>query len=789
MQVSVISEPTTHAVVGGDVVGSFGIADSNEGFRIMSDTLYPDKPKAIVREYLCNAGDAHIAAGCTDKPIHVTLDRTHFKIRDHGPGIADDQIIGVFCTLFASTKRDKAAETGGFGLGSKAGFSYRDHFQVTSHHAGTKTVYLMHIGGKSTGGKPVCQRLVQVPTDETGIEISIELKSPEDGEKFRANVLRIVAEGGMNVLFNGEKVRTVDYGPIDKAGFGLLNNGSGYHSARNIYVRLGQVRYPLEAHREIDKARTDALSHIPLRYDLVLVLPPGSVRPVPSRESLSYEEDTIATLNSALTRFSRHVSQAKKKAIKEFAALRVTGDSAFTAAVTAFRPSVKELEQQSLADVVADYDEIGRINACHAGVPLSAIRPFWLRKYHSHRKLWRRHQNFDVQEFTLTKLLRIARTIGAESQLRIRTGEYNALEVLERARVPENSWVEMDKNPHRRRQRFFEKLTEIKLHICDGPHGSSAHGQGFYLVRKGITAEERAIVLAACKKHGIGAVEVKKPEPVKREKKPKIEKPKPTAPVYPVATFNIDDRIGTQVGGSMSIYSTKQVETSEPKALIYISQAQRYFRTGYLIPTATATAFNQVAEFLPNVAIASSQGTLSRLAELKVPHFFDALLSHLATTIRRPSLRVRRIVQAAVIDDLGVHDSNISGRLFNHSLKGAMSLVGVFRETTQEDESLFRLWRASSILLNCDDWRRSEIANSARSFQDNYKALLENVDASPSDNPIAKAIIEPPPHLCPLQNIVGRRNSVPAISDEMLAELLPIIEFNYRRLQKQKEAA
>ncbi len=70
MEVSQPLDHITHAVIGGGKTIDFGISNSAEFFDILSRTLYTDQILAVVREVLCNAWDAHIAAGCTDKPIN-----------------------------------------------------------------------------------------------------------------------------------------------------------------------------------------------------------------------------------------------------------------------------------------------------------------------------------------------------------------------------------------------------------------------------------------------------------------------------------------------------------------------------------------------------------------------------------------------------------------------------------------------------------------------------------------------------------------------------------------------
>ena len=140
MQVSQQDQFITHAVVGNSESVSMGVSDDAALMHILSSTLYTYPQLAVVREIVCNAWDAHIAAGITDKPIDVSITTDRIIIRDYGFGIAHAQIGPIYGVYGNSTKRDDSASTGGFGLGSKAPFAYTDNFEVISHHLGQKTI-------------------------------------------------------------------------------------------------------------------------------------------------------------------------------------------------------------------------------------------------------------------------------------------------------------------------------------------------------------------------------------------------------------------------------------------------------------------------------------------------------------------------------------------------------------------------------------------------------------------------------------------------------------------------
>ena len=68
---------------------SFGI--KKEGishiFNVLRNQLYSDKILAVIREYSCNAVDAHVEVGKNEEPIEITLPTQlslEFKVRDLG---------------------------------------------------------------------------------------------------------------------------------------------------------------------------------------------------------------------------------------------------------------------------------------------------------------------------------------------------------------------------------------------------------------------------------------------------------------------------------------------------------------------------------------------------------------------------------------------------------------------------------------------------------------------------------------------------------------------------------
>lgn len=293
----------THAIIGGSDVIEFGVAQTAEFFEVLSSTLYSDKPLAVVREVICNAWDAHIAAGKQDTPIQVTIDDTKMVIRDFGKGIAHHMMQPIYCVYGNSTKTNDGNQTGGFGLGSKSPFAYTNHFTVISLHEGFRTVYAISRGSAKTNGKPDCRVMVKVPTTESGLEVTIPLKQASDGAMFTEILRNLVRLGEMNVEFNGVKLSTM---PISKAKEGFYFTKTIFSkNQERIYVRYGNVVYPIPTHEDYEfqyNEITRFMEDLPGSrrghgvWRVIFQAPANKISVTPSRESLSMTDTTIGTI-------------------------------------------------------------------------------------------------------------------------------------------------------------------------------------------------------------------------------------------------------------------------------------------------------------------------------------------------------------------------------------------------------------------------------------------------------------------------------------------------------------
>ncbi len=322
MQVAMLSDAITHAVIGKQASIEMGVSDSAALMHIFSTTLYTYPRLATVREIICNGWDGHIITNRTDTPLQITLENDLLSIRDFGPGIHHDKIGQIYGVFGNSTKRDDSTQTGGFGLGSKAPFSYVDNFEVISHHEGVKTVYRISKSSMEAGGKPSIDTIVSVPTTETGLQVKVNIQNQHMGE-FSRLVHEVLTLGEIKASVNGEE--PVEGLPLEHSPTGyLINSFSGTLTTR-INVRYGNVVYPLPKHDayEDDWYRVNSsIGNLWGSANIIFMCPPDTVSIAPSREALILTEGTVATLKGLLESFDSTLDQTAKISSKQIHAAR-----------------------------------------------------------------------------------------------------------------------------------------------------------------------------------------------------------------------------------------------------------------------------------------------------------------------------------------------------------------------------------------------------------------------------------------------------------------------------------
>jgi hypothetical protein len=267
----------------------FTIEASAKAFSILSDGLYADKIKAVIRELSTNAYDAHIEVGKGDEPFLVHLPNRfepNFYIRDYGTGLSHEDCMNLYTTYFGSTKTDSNDAIGCLGLGSKSPFAYTDSFTVTSYFNGEKRVYNSF---KNEHDEPVFVLLSEEASDEVnGIEVMLSV-AEYDVEEFKDKAQEIYQYFKVIPKFDDDTEIVVPEYLLKGSIWGLQakDNKRSYHQSFEAGAIMGQVRYPIDVDQiEDSNVRSLLNSGVEIHFDI------GDLDITPSRESLSYNEYT-----------------------------------------------------------------------------------------------------------------------------------------------------------------------------------------------------------------------------------------------------------------------------------------------------------------------------------------------------------------------------------------------------------------------------------------------------------------------------------------------------------------
>ena len=305
MQVSQMSDAVTHAVLGKQSSVEMGVSDSAALMHIFSTTLYTYPKLATVREIICNGWDGHITGGCTDIPLQITITDEHIVIRDFGPGIPHEKIGPIYGVFGNSTKREDGTVTGGFGLGSKAPFSYTDNFEVVSNNGGIKSVYRVSKSSMEKGGKPSIDTMVQIPTEETGIRVTIPLKSANDRGWFESHIKEVLVLGEIRAVINGreEEVHTL---PMSESPTGYVISSFKGTLTSKINLRYGNVVYPvprMDAYGEMWDQVLKNMNQLWESANITFKAEPDTISIAPSREALIFTDGTVESIRLLLAKF------------------------------------------------------------------------------------------------------------------------------------------------------------------------------------------------------------------------------------------------------------------------------------------------------------------------------------------------------------------------------------------------------------------------------------------------------------------------------------------------------
>lgn len=310
----------------GNIQGqSFKIQASAKAFQVLSDRLYTNKIRAIIRELSTNALDSHIEAGKKEVPFTVHLPNELepiFFVEDYGVGMSEKVIMELYSSYFSSDKTESNDVVGAFGLGSKSPFAYVDMFTIRSRYNGWEGTFHCYLNEEHV---PSIAKVMETNTDkENGVKVALSVKE-NDFHRFRYEARSIFRPFQI-------KPEIVGVDGFEIAEYDSILEGNGWKLANNIDDDLvavqGNVEYPLRYYdlftddeiTEILKNKlgndtdTEMLKDLFRRNYFVVFFKIGKLDITPSRESLSLDK---RTKNNLITKIISIYKEVNSQTFKE----------------------------------------------------------------------------------------------------------------------------------------------------------------------------------------------------------------------------------------------------------------------------------------------------------------------------------------------------------------------------------------------------------------------------------------------------------------------------------------
>lgn len=296
------------AISDGMEVRNFGIVSSSKMFKILSDGLYSNKIRAIIRELSTNAEDAHKANGNPEQPFEIHLpsySNSNFWIRDYGTGMSPETVQKVY-TWYGASDRDKSNEFAGMmGLGSKTPFCYGSRsFTCETWYDGIHYTYSCFLDHE---GKPAIAKMYEEESDEpTGTKISFSADS-YDGFKFKTEARDIYKYFDVKPRILGDKVTLEDQEYILQGSYWKLRS----KDHKGCQAIMGSVAYPIT----LDDIPGDVKNIVRGDFDIFFKI--GELDVEASREGLSYDNRTTYAIKLALKRIAKEINKIMDEKVEQ----------------------------------------------------------------------------------------------------------------------------------------------------------------------------------------------------------------------------------------------------------------------------------------------------------------------------------------------------------------------------------------------------------------------------------------------------------------------------------------
>ena len=296
---------------------NYTIEATAKAFSILSDQLYSNKVRAVVRELSTNAYDSHVDAGKSDTPFEVHLPSSmepHFAIRDYGTGLGHDDCMHLYTTYFRSNRTGSNDAVGCMGLGSKSPFAYSDSFTVESFFDGEHRTYNAY---KNEEDEPVFALLnTKITHEPNGLKVSFPVASNaynNDFDEFVDEAEDLYKFFKVQPKITGQSIEIKpDEYIIEGDGWAVRKRNGG---AYGVYAIMGQVAYPIDVDQFNNNKDHETYSI--LKTNLNITFDIGELSVTPSRESLSYNKHTVASITKRCAEIKENAEKVAEEAVSE----------------------------------------------------------------------------------------------------------------------------------------------------------------------------------------------------------------------------------------------------------------------------------------------------------------------------------------------------------------------------------------------------------------------------------------------------------------------------------------
>lgn len=282
---------------------TFTIGASAKAFQILSSGIYKNKIRAVAREVICNAVDAHMLNG-TAKRFEIKPPSEidpRFIVTDFGPGLSKESMLEIYTQYFASTKN--GGEIGGFGLGAKSPFSYTDTFSVESRHCGiVRTYTAMIVNGQPEMTMTYEGQMSDLEHSGVTVTVPVKLNDIYEWEKEIAYILRPFPKSSYDVgSLSVESLEDID--GYNSNWFGT--NKTFGSDGDGLYAVYGNIVYPLDRTPGLDaKWLGSKFRTVYVHFDT------NTLMPQPSREELQDDEVTVKNIIDRISKLDSDLMEA-----------------------------------------------------------------------------------------------------------------------------------------------------------------------------------------------------------------------------------------------------------------------------------------------------------------------------------------------------------------------------------------------------------------------------------------------------------------------------------------------